>query len=104
MIPMPIKNLRWNEREREIMRAQRDLFLTHSKVSTKTQSNLVLYVALHRENTVAEYLTTVTDPNLRKVLTMYRLSEHSLSIERGRHRQSSLESQPCLCAHALHEC
>ena len=24
----------------------------------------------------AEYLTTVTDPNLRKALTMYRLSEH----------------------------
>ena len=41
-------------------------------------------MALNREYTVAEYLTTVTDPNLRKALTMYRLSEHSLAIEKGR--------------------
>ena len=37
-------------------------------------------MALNREYTVAEYLTTVTEPNLRKALTMYRLSEHSLAI------------------------
>ena len=42
--------------------------------------------------TVAEYLTTVTDPKLRKALTMYRLSEHSLAIEKGCRRQhGSLE-------------
>ena len=29
---------------------------------------------INRECTVAEYLTTVTDPNLRKTLTTYRLS------------------------------
>ena len=36
---------------------------------------------------MAEYLTTVTDPNLRKALTMYRLSEHLLLINAtvGRH-------------------
>ena len=31
-----------------------------------------------------QYLTIVTDPILRKVLTMYRLSEHRLAIEKGR--------------------
>ena len=40
-------------------------------------------MALNREYIVSEYLTTVTDPNLRKALTMYRLSEHSLAIEKG---------------------
>jgi hypothetical protein len=30
------------------------------------------YLALNREYTVAEYLTTVTDPKRRKSLTMYR--------------------------------
>ena len=44
-------------------------------------SKLECCLALNREYTVAEYLTTVTDPKLRKVLTMYRLSEHSLAIE-----------------------
>ena len=40
----------------------------------KKQSKLECYLALNREYTVAKYLTTVTDPNLRKALTMYRLS------------------------------
>jgi hypothetical protein len=39
--------------------------------------------------------TTVTDPKIRKALTMYRLSEHSLAIEKGRRRQR----EDRLCAH-----
>ena len=56
-------------------------------------------MALHREYTAAEYLTTVTDPKLRKALTMYRLSEHSLAIEKGRRRQTWLSREDRLCAH-----
>ena len=56
-------------------------------------------MALNREYTVAEYLTTVTDPNLRKALTMYRLSEHSLAIEKGSCRQTWLSREDGLCAH-----
>ena len=56
-------------------------------------------MALNRENTVTEYLTTVTDANLRKALTMYRLSEHSLAIEKGRRRQTWLSREDRLCAH-----
>ena len=40
--------------------------------------------------TFAEYLTIVTDPKIRKSLTRYRLSEHSLAIEKGCHRQTWL--------------
>ena len=46
-------------------------------------SKLECYFALKREYTVAEYLTTVTAPKLRKALTMYRLNEHSLATETG---------------------
>ena len=46
-----------------------------------------------------EYLTAVTDPKLRKALTMYRLSEHSLAIERGLRRQTWLSREDRLCAH-----
>jgi hypothetical protein len=56
-------------------------------------------LALNREDTVAEYLTTVTDPKLRKALTMYRFSNHSLAIERGRRRQTWLSRENRLCAH-----
>ena len=62
--------------------------MTHWKELTYQQSKLECYLAINREYTVAEYLTTVTDPNLRKALTMYRLSEHSLAIEIGRRRQT----------------
>ena len=70
------------------------------RTNKKTEQTKILqYLALNREYTVAEYLITVTDPNLRKVLTMYRLSEHSLAIEKGRRRQNWLSREDRLCAH-----
>ena len=75
------------------MRKQKDNYLTHWKEFTKKQDKLECYLALNREYTVAEYLTTVTDTNLRKALTMYRLSEHSLAIEKGGRRQTWLSRE-----------
>ena len=43
-----------------------------------------------------------TDPKLRKSLTRYRLSEHSLAIEKGRHRQTWLSREDRLCFHCTH--
>jgi hypothetical protein len=40
------------------MRKQKDNYLTHWKELTKKQSKLECYLALNREFTVAEYLTT----------------------------------------------
>ena len=57
-------------RPNQIMRKQKDNYLTHWKELTQKQSKLECYLALNREYTLAEYLTTVTDPNLRKALTM----------------------------------
>ena len=53
------------------------------------------YLALNRQYTVANYLTMVTDQNLEK----YRLSEHSLAIEKGRHRKTWLPVEERLCNH-----
>ena len=44
--------------------------MTYWKEFTEKQSKLECYLALNREYTAAEYLTTVTDPNLRKALTV----------------------------------
>ena len=49
------------------------------RITEYNLSKLECYLELNREYTVAEYLTTVTDPNLSEALTMYRLSEHSLA-------------------------
>ena len=64
---------------------------------TKTQSKLDCYLALNREYTLADYLTTISDQKLRKSLTMYRLSDHSLAIEKGRHRHTWLPREERLC-------
>ena len=55
-------------------------------------------MALNRQYMVADYLTTVTDRKLRKTFTRYRLSEHSLAIETGRHRQTWLPREDSLCS------
>ena len=57
------------------------------------------YLALNRNFTLAPYLTLITDKNLRTTLTKYRLSEHSLVIEVGRHRQTWLPKEKRLCPH-----
>ena len=57
------------------------------------------YLALKREYALAEYLSTVNDPKLRKTLTRYRISEHSLAIEKGHPRQTPLPREDLLCTH-----
>ena len=56
-------------------------------------------LALHQQYTVAKYLTMGSDQNLSKTLTKYRLSEHSLAIEKGRHRKTWLPVEERLCNH-----
>lgn len=82
---------------KQIIRKQKENYLTHWKETTQNQSKLECYLALNRDYTVAEYLSNVTDPKLRKSLTRYRLSEHSLAIEKGRHRQTWLPREDRLC-------
>ena len=55
------------------------------------------YIALNRLYIVADYLSTVTEKQMRKTLTVYRLSKQSLAIETSRHRQISERTG---CAHS----
>ncbi len=50
---------------------------------------------------MASYLSAVSDVKLRKTLTMYRLSEHSLAVETGRRRQTWLSREDRLCSHCM---
>ena len=69
----------------------------------RERGKLETYLALNRQYTVADYLSTVSDKNLRKILTMYRLSDHSLAVEKGRHRQTWLPREERLCCHCDEE-
>lgn len=81
----------------QIIEKQKEHYINYWTSTTKMQSKLQCYLALNRQYTVAEYLSTVTDEKLRKTLTMYRLSDHSLAIETGRHRQTWLPREDRLC-------
>ncbi len=86
-------------RPNQIIKTQKEKYLKHWRDATALQSKLECYLALNREYELAGYLSTVSDPKLRKVLSMYRLSQHNLSIETGRHRQTWLPKEDRLCPH-----
>ena len=86
-------------RPNQIMNQQKQKYENYWIETTKTQSKLNCYLALKRQYTVAEYLSMVTDNKVRKTLTMYRLSEHSLAMEKGRHGQTWLPIEDRLCSH-----
>ena len=69
------------------------------RITFKKLSKLECCFVLNREYTVDEYLTPVTDPKIRKALTIYRLSEHSLAVEKGRCRQIWLSREDRLWTH-----
>ena len=57
------------------------------------------YLALNRPYTTADYLSTVTDLQLKRTLKKYRLSEHILAIETGRHWKTWLPAEQRPCCH-----
>ena len=93
--PIQINPIRINQ----AITQQKQNYMTHWETQTQTQSKLECYLALNRKYTVAEYLTTVKNNKMRKTLTKYRLSEHSLAIETGRRRQTWLPREERLCSH-----
>lgn len=80
------------------MNHQKEKYITYRKEAIKTQNKLQCYLALKREYILANYLSTIQSPSVRKVFTVYRLSEYSLVIETGRHRQSWLPEKDRLCS------
>ena len=84
-------------RVNQIIRHQKQTYITNWNTQTKTQSKMQCYLDLKREYRLADYLTTVTNTKYRNILTKYRLSEHSLAIETGRYKQSWLPKEERFC-------
>ena len=74
-------------------------YIAYWETQAQAQSKMQCYLALNRQYTMANYLTMVTDQNIRKTLTKFRLSEHSLATEKGRHRKTWLHVEERLCNH-----
>ena len=58
-------------------------------------------MTLKRDYKLAEYLSTVRDRKQRQILTRYRLSDHKLAIETGRHKKSWQPKESRTCDHCL---
>ena len=59
------------------------------------QSKLRTYGLLKRDIGIANYLTTIKNPGLRRSVTKFRLSNHKLNIEIGRHKNIPKELRFC---------
>lgn len=83
----------------KIIQNSKDKYLDHWQNETKTQSKLECYRTIKTNYELEEYLFTVRDIKQRQILTKYRLSDHSLALEKGRRRQSWLPREQRICAH-----
>ncbi|KAI4882773.1 hypothetical protein NFI96_009365, partial [Prochilodus magdalenae] len=83
----------------QIITHQKHNYTNYWTQTTQHQHKLQVYSALNRDYTLAPYLTTIRDQTLRRVMTRYRLSEHSLAIETGRRRQNWVPREARLCSH-----
>lgn len=85
-------------RPNQIIQLQKQNYITYWKHATKSQKKMELYLDLKKDYKPAEYLSCVKDPKLRKTLTKYRLSDHCLAVERGRHRQRWQPREQRVCS------
>lgn len=82
----------------QIITLQKQNYITYWKEATKLQKKMELYLHLKRDYKPAEYLSCVKEHRERKTLTRYRLSDHGLAVERGRHRQRWQPREQRLCS------
>ncbi len=86
----------------QIIKTLKENDLTYWNETTEKQSKLECYLTLNRDYTTAEYLSTVKDCKLRRQMTRYRLSGHTLTIETGRYRQHWLPRESRICPNCTH--
>ncbi|KAI2642407.1 hypothetical protein H4Q32_030857 [Labeo rohita] len=60
---------------------------------------LTYFYSIKSDYKLAPYLSSIKNYGHRKLLTKYRLSEHILSVETGRHKQSWRARELRLCSH-----
>ena len=85
------------------MNQVKEEYLDHWTNQIANQSRMNTYLILNREYELAEYLISVRDMKQRQVLTKYRLSDHNLAIETGRHRKTWLPKEQRICGHCQAE-
>ncbi len=83
---------------KEIDTNLKDIHDESLKIQFGLQNKLQCYSTLNRTTTFANYLL-IKPFKERQILSKYRLSDHDLEIERGRHRQTWTEREQRICRH-----
>ena len=69
------------------------------KNEIKSINKLECYRLLDREYSPAQYLVSIKNPKQRRTLTMYRLTDHQLQVEKGRHQKEWKPRELRVCKH-----
>ena len=88
-------------RVNKIINEAKEDYLKHWTNQTSNQSRMNSYVILNRK--LADYLLSVRDVKQRQILTKYRLSDHNLAVETGRHRKTWLPREQRIRGHCQAE-
>lgn len=88
---------------REIDATNQMLYIEFWKEEIKNNNKLEIYRSLNRNYCLAPYLQNIKDRKKRNILTKYRISDHNLHIETGRHKQTWLPRDMRSCSFCTNE-
>ena len=80
-------------------KSTKEQYVNDWKEKIKLISKLNYYKVIRKDYNLAPYLIQIKNYHQRKLLTKYRLSDHNLAIEKGRHRQTWVCREHRICKH-----
>ena len=80
-----ISDIQWNKFIANFKKIMKQDLVDHQKNLLKTNKKLAFYTIFKTENKKAEFLDYIKNPHHKKVINKFRLGNHKLRIETGRH-------------------
>jgi len=84
---------------KEIGKITKEEYIHDWQIKVTQLNKLKYFNKIKSDYKLAPYLTDIGNYGQRKLLTKYRISDHSLCVETGRHKQSWRERELRVCPH-----
>ena len=78
-----------------VFSSRRESFYKAARENIEQSNKLTLFKSLKVDRGISNYLLSVKDYKLRRILSKFRLSNHVLEIEKGRHRNMKRHERLC---------
>lgn len=85
----------------DIDKTNKNQYLEFWENEIKNNQKLDIYRALERPYCLAPYLLQVRERKKRRLMTKYRISDHNLNIEKGRHHKTWLPRERRTCVYCI---